>query len=88
MRKTVILLVLEPVAVAATDDIHAYDPAASGGEARGKLVEIAAVAGEAVHAHDEVAALGISPLGIGDAVEPVGPEAEEVVQAGFCGHCL
>src|SRR5712672_2665004 len=51
LRKTVVLLVLEPVALAAADDVHARDAAAALRETRRELVEVPAVARQAVHAH-------------------------------------
>src|SRR6266496_2037345 len=45
LRESVILLVLEPVAVAAADHVHAHDAAAPGGEVLGELVEHLAARG-------------------------------------------
>ena len=86
LRESVVLLVLEPVAVAAADDVHAHDAASPAGEVLGELVEIAAVAREAVHAHYDMLAARIYPLGVGDAVEAVRSECEKVVEARFVEH--
>src|SRR2546426_11659111 len=51
LRKTVILLVLEPVALAAADDVHARDAATAVRETRRELVEVPAVARQAVYAY-------------------------------------
>ena len=58
----VVGLVLQPVALAATDDVHA-DHAAVGVERIGEGIEIAAVARQAVHADDHVRIGCVAPLG-------------------------
>jgi len=54
--------------------------------AAGQRVEIAAVAGEPVHAEHEPPTVAITPFGIGDLVEPVGSEALKAAQAWLMCH--
>ena len=57
----------------------------SAGEPRREIVEIPAVAREAVHADHDVRVVRAPPLGVRHAVETVRTEAGEVPEAGM-GH--
>jgi hypothetical protein len=72
--------VLEPVAVAAADDVHG-DDATLLLQRAGEIVEVARVARQAVHAQHDVAVVRIAPIAVGDAMEAVGPEAREALDA-------
>ena len=72
----VVLLVLQPVALAAARDVHAHH-AAVALQRTGQPIEVAAVAREAVHAHHHMRVGGPAPVGVGDAVKAVRSEARE-----------
>src|SRR5471032_791121 len=76
--KTVTRLVGEPVAVPATDDIHA-DHAVVCFQRGGETVEVAAVARQTVHAEYDVRIARIAPLCVGNAMETVRAETEEAL---------
>ena len=75
----------QPFTLTAAGNVHAHDVALIG-EGVGQRIEIAAVAGEPVHAEHEPVAVGITPFGIGDLVEPVGAEALKAAQAWLMCH--
>src|SRR5439155_26929620 len=66
----------QPFTVAAPRHVGAKHPEAIG-ERRGQRIEVAPVAGQAVHTHDYASALGMTPVAIDDAVETVRAQAAE-----------
>src|SRR5690606_13290427 len=73
-RKTVVGLDRQPVAAAAADHVGADHPVFAGHRA-GEIVEIAAVAGEAVDTDQHPRVVGLAPLGVGHAVQAVWADA-------------
>jgi hypothetical protein len=84
-RKSVILLVFEPIAGAPSNQVHANDPAAAR-QIHRQGVEISAVACQAMDANDDMEFARVSPLSIDNAMEPMGIKRKEAVLARIRWH--
>ena len=74
--KSVSRLVTQPFAATAAHDVRANDPVAITHRTR-EIVEITAVARQAVHAHQHLRILRVAPFRVGHAVKTAGAEARE-----------